>query len=68
MVILRSVLEVDFTKYFTCVAENPGQPEQDSREWTEFSSILELEPYMLKAHLRKKLYMGIKPVAKKWQL
>ena len=53
MVILRSVLKVKFTKYCTCAAKNPGQPEQLSREWTGFFIILELEPYMLKAYLGK---------------
>ena len=37
MVILRGVLEVKFTKYCTCAAENPGQPEQYSRQWTGIS-------------------------------
>ena len=53
MVILRGVSEVEFTKYCTCAAENSAQPEQLSREWTEFSSILELEPNMLETYLEK---------------
>ena len=51
MAILRSVLEVKFTKYCTCAAGNPGQSPELSQPWTGFSIIVELEPYMLGAYL-----------------
>ena len=54
MVILRGVLKGKFTKYCTCAAENPAQAEQYSRLWTEFFTIVELEPCMLEAYLGKK--------------
>ena len=54
MIILRSVLDVKFTKYCTCAVENPGELEQLSWPWTGFSIILDLEPYMLEAYLEKK--------------
>ena len=53
MVILRGVLKVKFTKYCTCAAENPGELRNFPGTWTGFSIILELEPYMLEAYLRK---------------
>ena len=46
-------MEVKFTKYCTCAAENPGQAPELSRDRPGFSTILELEPYMLEAYLRK---------------
>ena len=53
MVILRSALKVACTRYCTCAAENPGEDPEGSRPWTGFLSIVELEPYMLKAYLTK---------------
>ena len=58
MFILRSVLKVKFTKYCTCAAGNPAQPGELSRLWTGFFISVELEPYMLKAYLGKKLPFG----------
>ena len=51
MVILRSVLEVEFTKYCACAAESPGGGPELSRLWTGVCIILELEAYMLKEYL-----------------
>ena len=53
VVILRSVLEVKFTKYCTCAAGKPGVLKEYSRPWTGFFTIVELEPYMLEAYLGK---------------
>ena len=53
MVILRGVLEVQFTKYRSSAWGKPGEDGKPSRLWTGFSTILDLEPYMLQADLGK---------------
>ena len=66
MVILRGVVEVKFTKYCSCAAENPGELKHKFQEWTDFSIILELEPYMLETcsfreynHFRMSKFMSM---------
>ena len=54
MVILGSVLEVKFTKYCTCAAENPVEGGIFFPLWTWFSFILKSDPYMLEAYFRNK--------------
>ena len=44
IVILRHVLEVEFTKLCTCAAKKPGEEERHSQEWQTTSSIFALEP------------------------
>ena len=50
MFILPIVLKVMYAEYCTCAAKNPGDLEQLSREWTEFPTIVELEPGNLRKY------------------
>ena len=53
MVILHNVSKVKLTKYHTCAAENPGEDGEYTKPWTWLSTTVDLEPYMLRAYLKK---------------